>query len=362
MSVGQESGINPAAGRPQGPVVDLHCPQCEVKLRLPEADAHKQIRCPACRAAFRLGENGAAPRTPETPGGAPPLIAKLSSPPSPGQAHPRPHAAEVEPIHAFPGILTGEAANQWYVKTAEGELYGPAPQSELREWIAEGRIDDQCQILRAGWKQWQWADEVFPELEGISERPSGASHLFTLTTPRRPEAEIEFDKYGLPHVKPDDPFAAEADPFQDREEEQDAESTAAPSDFINEPLRRAVREVRPYLSVVASIGAVLGVLAVIYGYLIFRISMDLLKVDLIFVGFSYMLGGALAIWTSWRLMRVGRAIGWFIKQESPRMLQGYLQALRAFWQIACLFCVVTVFLAVMAALLLRSFGSNVTLY
>jgi len=56
------------------------------------------------------------------------------------------------------------APPQWRVRTADGEEYGPIDREELDAWVAEGRIDAECQVLQDGWQRWQWADEVYEQL------------------------------------------------------------------------------------------------------------------------------------------------------------------------------------------------------
>lgn len=52
----------------------------------------------------------------------------------------------------------------WHVKTEDDESYGPVERTELDAWVAEGRLNRDCQLLREGDEQWQWADAVYPEL------------------------------------------------------------------------------------------------------------------------------------------------------------------------------------------------------
>ena len=53
----------------------------------------------------------------------------------------------------------------WFLKSEEGEDFGPVGRSELDEWHAEGRITAECQLLRQGSEQWQWASDVYPALD-----------------------------------------------------------------------------------------------------------------------------------------------------------------------------------------------------
>ncbi len=55
---------------------------------------------------------------------------------------------------------------KWFVKLSDdGETYGPVDKAELDQWVGEGRITEQTQILLEGSEQWKWAPEIFPQLQ-----------------------------------------------------------------------------------------------------------------------------------------------------------------------------------------------------
>ncbi len=357
----RESSSNPTAGRPPGPVVDLRCPQCEVKLRIPQQDVHKQIRCPACRAAFRLGDSLA--RTGTSAAAAPPLIARLTSPAAP-IASARPEAPQVDARQELPAGAHPTDQPQWYVRTAEGEIYGPVEEDELREWIDEGRLDNQCQLLQTGWKQWQWADERFPELifAGADDATS-VGELFTPSKPRRPEPEIEFDQYGVPHVKQDDPFMRVENPFHIRAAGEEEEIEEVPDEQgLTGAIRKAISETRPYVAVMAVLAFFAGGGAIWYGATILSYAIELVLVPLILMGASLIIGGGLTIWAAFRLWQFSREVYWFTRDESHRRLRAILEAQRSFWQLASIVAITSVFLAVLTALLIRSLGAPVSMF
>lgn len=90
--------------------IDLVCSGCQNKLRVGDQNAGKRVRCPKCQAVVEV------------------------------------------------------PADAWYLKTPDGEDYGPVPRTELDEWFNEGRITAECQLLREGSDQWQWASEVYSQL------------------------------------------------------------------------------------------------------------------------------------------------------------------------------------------------------
>ena len=105
------------------PIV-FSCYSCGKAFRVKDALAGKAIQCPGCAAAIQV----------------------------PGQTADSPAAA------------SGAVAPQWYVKTPDGQAFGPIAQGELDQWVAEGRVTAETQILQQGATQWQWADVHYPQL------------------------------------------------------------------------------------------------------------------------------------------------------------------------------------------------------
>jgi hypothetical protein len=52
----------------------------------------------------------------------------------------------------------------WYVRPPSGGQYGPATGKLMRQWLAEGRIGPDTLVWREGWRDWQQASAVFPQL------------------------------------------------------------------------------------------------------------------------------------------------------------------------------------------------------
>jgi TM2 domain-containing membrane protein YozV len=51
------------------------------------------------------------------------------------------------------------------VKTDDGSQYGPVPKAELDSWVSEGRLNSESQLLKEGAAQWQWATDLYPQLD-----------------------------------------------------------------------------------------------------------------------------------------------------------------------------------------------------
>jgi DNA-directed RNA polymerase subunit RPC12/RpoP len=121
--------------------VTFTCDGCNKRLRVKDELAGKKIRCPSCSKVVTV--------EPEAEGA------------NSGQPVPPPSS----PSSAESGPLV----EQWYLKSEDGEMYGPIPKPELDEWFGEGRVTADSQLLLDGNDQWQWASDVYPELEEGSE-------------------------------------------------------------------------------------------------------------------------------------------------------------------------------------------------
>ena len=129
------------------------CPGCSAKLKAPDTAAGKKTKCPKCQAVISVPVDA-----PQAPAG------------SPGAS---------------------KKSENWYMQTTDGSQYGPVPRSELDEWFKEGRISADCQLLKEGADQWQWATEVYPSLEqpaaaATPSKPTGFDFLGPATSTNDP--------------------------------------------------------------------------------------------------------------------------------------------------------------------------------
>ena len=104
--------------------IEISCTSCSKRLRVPDTAAGKRVKCPQCQTI-------------------------LSVP-----------AAETA------GASAGGGGDNYHLKTEDGQTFGPVPKKELDEWLQEGRITAECQLLKDGGDQWQWASDVYPQLAG----------------------------------------------------------------------------------------------------------------------------------------------------------------------------------------------------
>ena len=60
----------------------------------------------------------------------------------------------------------------WYVRPPSGGQFGPATTDIMRGWLAEGRVSADTLVWREGWREWQEAGRLFPELASGAAIPS----------------------------------------------------------------------------------------------------------------------------------------------------------------------------------------------
>jgi hypothetical protein len=104
--------------------IEITCTSCKKRLRVPDNAAGKRVKCPQCQSVLSVPAAGAASSGSSAGGGT------------------------------------------WHLKTEDGQTFGPVPKKELDQWLTEGRVTGECQLLREGADQWQWASDVYPQLSG----------------------------------------------------------------------------------------------------------------------------------------------------------------------------------------------------
>ncbi|MCS7304979.1 MAG: GYF domain-containing protein [Thermoguttaceae bacterium] len=97
----------------------------------------------------------------------PPLGTSFPIPAEPPIASPPPGAAS-DPLAEAPNAV-------WYVRPPTGGQFGPATADVMRNWIAEGRVSPDSLVWREGWRDWQEAGHVFPQLVTPSGLPTSVS-------------------------------------------------------------------------------------------------------------------------------------------------------------------------------------------
>jgi phage FluMu protein Com len=109
--------------------LEIACAGCGKLLRVSVEHAGKNLRCPACNQVTTA---------------------------------PGPELAETTVL---------PAAN-WYMRTPEGQTYGPVTREELDRWILEGRLAADCQLANSAQGPWSGAASVFSALGGAPQYSS----------------------------------------------------------------------------------------------------------------------------------------------------------------------------------------------
>jgi hypothetical protein len=103
--------------------METACPHCQASCEVPEEFLGCEVACPTCGTAFVTGKRN-------------------------------------------------ENAAVWYFRMPGGQVFGPISRIELDNYLFEGILTGDCQVLLEGDEEWKWAGEVFPE---VPEHQSYAS-------------------------------------------------------------------------------------------------------------------------------------------------------------------------------------------
>jgi predicted Zn finger-like uncharacterized protein len=170
-----ESEPEPEAPAPSTSI-EVACPSCEGKFRVPGSAAGKKIRCPKCKGAIEVPA-GSDESSAESP------VAEVPPQEEPAprtekkgdgrwagtpKEEPKPKSVETKAA-AKEARSAAKPVEQWFLKGEDGESYGPVPKDELDDWKAEGRVTAECQLLQEGSSQWKWAAEVYSDLAPAEE-------------------------------------------------------------------------------------------------------------------------------------------------------------------------------------------------
>jgi GYF domain 2 len=82
------------------------------------------------------------------------------------------------PLRGDPLAEAGDVV--WYVHPPSGGQFGPAATDVMRVWIAEGRVGTDCLVWREGWRDWQMAGRVFPQLSPPPAAPGQQPEVLEL--------------------------------------------------------------------------------------------------------------------------------------------------------------------------------------
>lgn len=149
-----------------GDVLEIPCGGCGKRLKVSVDHAGKMARCPVCGhiTGVPAEASGQGKLADEAAPAASPV--PTSSPPLPS-------------IH-------GDTA-EWYMKTPEEQVFGPASFQDLERWVKEGRITADCHLCQGAASNWQPADWLFPSLKSQPTfHPTLTPPIPAVTFPQNP--------------------------------------------------------------------------------------------------------------------------------------------------------------------------------
>lgn len=136
--------------------VEIPCDGCGRSLLVPDNYDGTKVGCPSCGKLIDYRPNRPPVEYPEAPT---PIRSPLSS--GPPRELPTPDA----PI---PEIDSQE----YYLRTPEGQTFGPVDRSRLDSWVSDGRVSHECELYIKA--QWVPADSIYCELTPSNTLTHGA--------------------------------------------------------------------------------------------------------------------------------------------------------------------------------------------
>lgn len=99
----------------------------------------------------------------------PPVSSKVASTGYPSTAEAADPVAAAAPRPSLPDPLVEAPNAVWYVRPPAGGQFGPATSEVMRSWLEDGRVTNDSLVWREGWRDWEGASSVFPQLavEGL---------------------------------------------------------------------------------------------------------------------------------------------------------------------------------------------------
>jgi hypothetical protein len=184
-----QGGATPSAAAPSAAVVMPHSFEEPFPMPAQPDEAAPHMSEPAAPPASSAGA-AAPPAMPPKPAAPAPAsvpaesaAAPVAIPLSAAAAAPS-HAAPAAPSAPTPPAVRSSGPPDpllespdavWYIRPPSGGQFGPAVATVMRTWLQEGRISADSLVWREGWRDWQEAIGVFPQLRGDDLAVYGAA-------------------------------------------------------------------------------------------------------------------------------------------------------------------------------------------
>ncbi len=151
-----------------------YCPKCKSQVDIPLQSTRKGK---AEREAERLAAEGQAAGPTVTVGTSPTPATSPSPLPVATRVAPLPDVPTASlpttPPAATPDPLATNPDLVWYVRSTNGNQFGPAKGELFKSWIQERRVATDSLVWQEGWEDWKQAGEIFPQLAGTPAPEAG---------------------------------------------------------------------------------------------------------------------------------------------------------------------------------------------
>lgn len=115
----------------------------------------------------------------------------------------------------------------WHMTSADGEQFGPAAGDEVRQWLAQDRINSACHLWCDSWDDWRAAGDIFAGLEEESAKATPA--IVSEPAPDEDAPFSDIDPFYLQDVPADSVVSSSADnPFGSLIQTEPAEHRSGP--------------------------------------------------------------------------------------------------------------------------------------
>ena len=295
--------------------IDIQCSECKKRFRVPDKFGGRRIKCPNCHepiAVRSVEDSGtAAPGEEPAADSGTGAAAVIEERPVAGPEAVQPGAAPAAGAGPESDVpAAAEDQGQWYLQTDDGEQYGPVDREELNAWVAEGRIDGTCQLLCDGWDQWQWADEVFPQL---AEEASTEDSPITVR---------------------DGSDKAIAGPAVSAPSDPRLKARAAPKGGTPGGMERTLAETRPWVLLMAVLWFAIAALGAVGSLVMLIVSAVGLSFAGVLVSLVMLASYGLLGWPAYHLLVYAQRIAAYVASSGTAELERALEAQRSFWRAA----------------------------
>lgn len=171
--------------------MQVQCKKCAERLTVDSQFAGREVRCPTCEYVFVVDVGSVQDETTLD-------VTEQTDDFQPKPSHLQPEAA-VDLTPGSPRSATegrspsgGQASRlpnaddqTWRLRIPEGHEFGPVRRDILDQWVREGRVSDDCQLMPEGDDRWVSATMLYPVLDESGNPFAPTSARLSKTAPHR---------------------------------------------------------------------------------------------------------------------------------------------------------------------------------